>query len=185
MGLTSAAYVAQRTTCAITHIHRSMGFWSINYLDDFGSAEYPEVAWNSYTTMGEILKSINIAEAEEKAVPPSTRMEFLGNTVDSAKMTIEVSPHRQEELMSLLLVLENKKICSKKELQSHFVTNCVRSGQLFLARMIDTMKNCDETNRTVVDEEMKKDVQWWIDFLPTFNGAAILWLLDMWEYDEQ
>ena len=39
MGLTSAAYMVQRTTNAVVYIHRTMGYWSINYLDDFGSAE--------------------------------------------------------------------------------------------------------------------------------------------------
>ena len=36
MGLRSAAYICQRVTNAIVYAHRSFGYWSINYLDDFG-----------------------------------------------------------------------------------------------------------------------------------------------------
>ena len=36
MGLCSAAYICQRVTNAIVFVHRSFGYWSINYLDDFG-----------------------------------------------------------------------------------------------------------------------------------------------------
>ena len=39
MGLRSAAYICQRVTNAIVYAHTNMGFWSTNYLDDFGSAE--------------------------------------------------------------------------------------------------------------------------------------------------
>ena len=39
MGLRSAAYICQRVTTAIKFAHGQMGYWSINYLDDFGSAE--------------------------------------------------------------------------------------------------------------------------------------------------
>ena len=39
MGLKLAAYICQRVTNAVVYVHRSFGYWSINYLDDFGSAE--------------------------------------------------------------------------------------------------------------------------------------------------
>ena len=102
MGLRSAAYIAQRLTNSIVHIHRRMEYWSINYLDDFGSAEKEQDAWNSYMAMDRILRTIRVDEATEKSVEPTTRMDFLGNTVDTIKMTIEVSQDRQEELMDLL-----------------------------------------------------------------------------------
>ena len=56
MGLCSAAYVCQRMTNAITYIHRKMGYWSINYLDDFGSAELAEKAWDSFQAMRNLLE---------------------------------------------------------------------------------------------------------------------------------
>ena len=190
MGLTSAAYIAQRTTNSIVYIHNTFGYWSINYLDDFGSAEHVQNAWNSYFLMGRILASIGIAEATEKAVPPTTRMEFLGNTVDTVKMTLEVSHDRKLELDSILKKWMHKTTCRKKELQSligklSFVTNCVRAGRLFLARMLDTLRNSTDGQRIIIDNEMKKDIKWWLEFLPGFSGTSILWLLDKWEYDEQ
>ena len=90
MGLRSAAFITQRLTNAIVHVHRKK-YWSINYLDDFGSAEREQDAWNSYNSMTNILQEIGVQEAPEKAIEPTTRMEFLGNTVDTAKMTLEVS----------------------------------------------------------------------------------------------
>ena len=35
-----------------------------------------------------------------------------------------------------------------------------------------------------MDEEMLKDVKWWKQYLPKFNGTAILWLQDSMEVDQ-
>ena len=92
MGLRSAAYVCQCITNAIVFVHREMGFWSINYLDDFGSAEKDEVIWDSYHTLGKLLEQLGVKESIEKAVPPCTKMEFLGTLVDSKNMVLSVAP---------------------------------------------------------------------------------------------
>ena len=92
MGLHSAAYVCQHITNAIVFVHREMGFWSINYLDDFGSAEKDEVIWASYHALGKLLEQLGVKESIEKAVPPCTKMEFLSTLVDSKNMVLSVAP---------------------------------------------------------------------------------------------
>ena len=90
MGLRSTVYVCQRLTNAVVFIHRKAGHWSINYLDDFGSAELQNQAWQSYFALHQILIDIGLEESTEKVVPPSTHIEFLGTTVDMQKMTLEI-----------------------------------------------------------------------------------------------
>ena len=189
MGLVSATFVAQSVTNAIVYAHSRFGFWSLNYLDDFGSCEKQQDAWSSYNLMGRILQSIGVKEAEEKSVPPTTRMKFLGNTLDTVKMTIEVSEHRKEELTQLLKTWKKKITFMKKQIQSlieklSFVTNCVKPGRIFLSRLIDTMKSSDETGRNEVNQQMLKDIQWWLDFLLSFSRISILWLNDGLPVDE-
>ena len=91
MGLRSAAYICQSVTNSIVFAHRQFRYWSINYLDEFASAELQVYAWDSYNLFTKLLEVIGVSEAEEKAVPSTTRMEFLGNTVDTVKMSLEVS----------------------------------------------------------------------------------------------
>ena len=140
--------------------------------------------------MGRILKTLRIAEAEEKSVAPTTRMEFLGNTVDTVKMTLEVSPSRKKELVQLIHKWLNRTTYSKKQLQSligklSFVTNCVRVGRLFLSRLIDQLSTCEDKQSNRITHEMRLDMEWWLNFLPGFEGSAILWLLDQYDYDQQ
>ena len=166
-----------------------MGYWAINYLDDFGSAEKDKDAWNSYYALGNILQGIGATEAAEKAVPPCTRMEFLGNTVDTVSMTLEVSPVRKQELVKELDKWQHKSWARKKDMQSligklSFVTNCIRASRIFLSRMIDSIKG-NEHNSVIIEvnNEFKRDVQWWIDFLPTFDGISLIWLNDTGDAD--
>ena len=183
MGLTSAAYCAQRVSSAIVFMHRQLGYWSINYLDDFGSAEKPSDAVSSYNVMESIIRSTGLQEATEKAVPPTTRLEFLGNTIDSIKMTLEVSPERKTELLKLLVQWRHMHKFSKKQLQSlvgklSFITNCVRPGRIFLSRLIDRIAHSSEHDINIIDTDMRKDLKWWEAFLPDFSGVSILWLQD-------
>ena len=188
MGLRTATYIMQRISNAIIFVHNSIGFWSIGYIDDYGSAEMPANAWASYNAMHQIMKSVGLKEAEHKAVSPSTRMEFLGNTLDTIKMTLEVSPQRLIELKELMKKWLLKVRYSKKQLQSligklSFVTNCVHAGRIFISRLIEQLSLADDKCVNIMTQEMRKDVQWWLKFLPEYNGTSILWLQDMIEPD--
>ena len=188
MGLRSAAYICQRVTNAIVFTHNQFGYWPINYLDNFGSAERAEDAWASYNLFEKILAIVSVEEACEKVVPPTTRMEFLGNTVDTVKMTLEVSDHRKQKLDDLLRNWENKNLYRKKELQSiigkmSFITNCVRPGRIFINRLLEKLRNCDDFQKYEIDTELQKDLNWWKKFMPKFDGISILWLQDSLPYD--
>ena len=72
MGLRSACYVAQSISSAIAYIHRQAGFWCLNYVDDYGSAEPKQTAWDSFQNMGHLLRDLGATEAKDKAVLPCT-----------------------------------------------------------------------------------------------------------------
>ena len=115
-------------------------------------------------------------------------MEFLGNTVDTIRLTLEVSQDRITELDGLLDKWSSKKVYTKREIQSligklSFITNCVHPGRIFLSRLIESMKNCGERELKKVKHEMLKDIKWWKAFLPDFKGETMLWLYDTIETD--
>ena len=181
MGLVSSSYVAQRITNAITYIHRNAGFFALNYLDDFGSAEHENMAWRSYMALERLLENLGVDESKKKAQPPSTRMEFLGTTLDSTTMTMEVSPNRLLELTELIDMWLMKENFNRKQLEKligklQFVTNCVRSGRIFISRLINTLSGLREKTLYPITEEIQKDLQWWKHFLPKYNGISIIWL---------
>ena len=188
MGLRSASYCCQMTTNSLVYIHSLFNFWSLNYLDDFASCELESKIWDSYNCMTWVLQVLQVAEATDKAIEPTTRMEFLGNLVDTVKLTLEVAPERVAELLQLINIWLEKKTFRKKHMQSligklSFVTNCIKAGRIFISRLIEAMAKCLEEGTLPIENETKLDLIWWKNYLPRFNGVSILWLQDQLQID--
>ena len=103
---------------------------------------------------------------------------------------LEVSDERRQELIQELQAWNHKRFVTRKQLQSligklNFKTNCVRPRRIFLSRLIELSTCCPEPGTIKVPDETRKDVNWWKEFLPTFNGLSILWLHDSLEVDHE
>ena len=183
MGLRTAAYCMQKVSSAIVYIHRKMGYWSTNYLDDFGSAERADIAQNSFQALRMLLHQLGDFEAVEKACEPSTRMEFLGTTIDTIKMTIEISPERLVEIYDILQNWRNRSVATRREVESligklSFVSNCVKAARVFMTRIIDSLATFSVHQNTEIPLEMHKDIEWWLKFIKQYNGISLMWLHD-------
>ena len=88
MGMRSAPYIAQRVTNTIAYIHRKLKFFLLNYVDDFIGAETKQMIWAAYQALTALLAELRVDISQEKLVPPTTRLEFLGITFDSNTKTI-------------------------------------------------------------------------------------------------
>ena len=184
MGLRSAAYCCQEVTNLVTFVHTCLQYWSINYLDDFGGAETPEVAWESFQCLGKILMIMGIDKAIGKSIAPTTRMEFLGNVFDVMKMTIEISQECMAEILQLLDSWLTKTSASRTELESligklSFIANCVRAGRVFICRLLNTLSGFPMTGIHKLHSQIRKDLLWWKLFMQDYNGISILWLQDV------
>ena len=68
MGMRLAPYIAQRITNAIAYIHRQLGYFLLNYVDDFVGAEQRDIIWAAYQALAKIL----VETSPNKVVPPTT-----------------------------------------------------------------------------------------------------------------
>ena len=179
-GLRSAAMMCQRTTTAINHIYKNHNYSAVNYLDDFAGCEQKHIAAIAYDTLQYIFDSLGIQESISKACPPSTHMIFIGILFNTVDMTMEVDPEKLGELHYLLPKWLNKQTCKVKELQSligklQFVAKCVAPGRIFISRMLNLLKgNINNNIQITLNNEFRKDVNWWITFLPLYNGVSII-----------
>ena len=82
MGCRSSCCITQRITNAIKFILQEINVSAVNYLDDLGGADIPELADDSFKRMGDLLHCLNIEESTSKACSPCTRMLFLGIIID-------------------------------------------------------------------------------------------------------
>ncbi|XP_021354869.1 uncharacterized protein LOC110451275 [Mizuhopecten yessoensis] len=180
MGLRSAAYICQRLTSAVSFICLQAGYYILNYLDDFGGAEEQSKSKDAFEYLGAVLHNCGLVESLEKAVPPSTRMVFLGVLFDTENLTLEVPSFRLQEIMDLLVVWLDKEVASLQHIQSllgklMFVASCVRQSRIFISRLLNWLR---DSTRSKTDQrvplEVKKDLLWWKEFLLVYNGVSMM-----------
>ena len=179
MGSKSSAYCCQRTTDCITFIFHEEGFENVNYLDDLGGAEVEEKAAAAFEKLGQILLEMGIWESSSKSVPPTTIGTFLGILYNTLTMTMELTPERLVELRNLLHTWLNKGSATLKEVQQvlgklAFACSTVRSGRIFMSKIINMLKGFPKTGSRRLGNDFKRDIKWWYCFMQEFDGISII-----------
>ena len=142
-GLRSACVACQRTTEAISYIYKNKGRKCVVFLDDFGSCARPKCAEEAFRDLGELLHELRVVQNEQKAVGPTTVMEFLGIGVDTVSMTCFITEKKMINIITVLDDILGNLECpiSKRQLQSvagklHFLSKCCRPGRVFMSRLL-------------------------------------------------
>ena len=105
----------------------------------------------------------------------------LGILVDTEVFTLEVPASRLEELRTELTIWQKSSFFTKKQLQSllgklSFVTACVKPGRLFMARLLNSLRECKHaaSYRYPISAAMLLDIQWWLEFLPRYRRISLI-----------
>ena len=199
-GCRHAGMSGQRVSSAVSAIHRSLGtntdqlssvissdfppevqlqpFNTFNYSDDFGGCEQSEErALLSFNAMGELLKLLGLTESEEKAVPPSQVMTYLGLEFDSKTMELRVNSEKCNELRNDLQIWMRKTRASKSDLQSIlgkliWVSKAVKFSRVFVLRIINEIKLLkSQKDKITLSDDLRKDFLWWKVYMDVFNGV--------------
>ena len=155
----------------------------LHYLGDYftcgqaGTKECRENLDIMLDTCGELGFSVQPTKVE----PPTSSLEILGIVVDTDLKQLRISQDRLAEIMNELHHWSNRKYCKKRELLSligklSFVSSVVKSGRTFTRRLIDLSKKAkylhDLHHKLKLNLESRMDIQWWIDYLPNWNGIS-------------
>ena len=177
MGLRSSAFCCQSVTEMIAKVAGERAFILV-YLDDFGGAEQADKAVESFNHLGSMLEYFGLEEAPEKAVAPTTKMDWLGVSFDTAEWSMALKPEKLSELLlllpSLMAYRRVKKIVLQKVLGSLvWASAVVRSGLVFFNRLLVLLRKLKRPNHSIhFSREAKKDVAWWIAALKSFGGKC-------------
>ena len=153
------------------------------YLDDFGGAEVGSKASATFEHLGKLLEHFGLEEAKEKAVAPSTRMEWLGIAFDTTEWTMALRPGKLKELLDWLPKLLShkrvKKVLFQKILGSLvWASAVVRSGVIFFNRLLGLLRKLKRPHHSIYfSAEAKRDVKWWVNALRCFGGKCPIPLL--------
>jgi hypothetical protein len=153
-----------------------------HYLDDFLLASRGTLAeaHNELRTAINTFKLLNVPLAADKTVSPTTTLTYLGIEIDTVAMQIRLPAEKFNALMQTLPTWRNRKKTTKRELLSligtlSFATKIVRPGRTFLRRLIDLSTRVTKLHHHIdITAEARKDIEWWIAFLPLWNGRSLI-----------
>ena len=154
-----------------------------HYLDDFflaGKTESNECE-HLMATFTRICKTLTVPIAVEKTEGPSCIMEFLGLTINSIDMTIQIPEKKLKELLTQIKEVAYSKKVTLKTLQSlcgilSFCTRAMPAGRAF---SMATSKAKKTHHLIRVTKEMFNDFMIWKMFIENFNGTFFK-LDDIW-----
>ena len=177
MGLRSSAYCCQSVTQIVANIASERAH-TLVYFDDFGGAELPGKADEAFNHLGYLLEHFGLEESPEKAVSPTTCMDWLGIRLDTVEWTMALKPNKLKELLtslpSLLKTNRVKKVDLQKVLGSLvWATAVVRAGIIFFNRLLGLLRKLKRPHHSIhFSVEAKKDVYWWLRTLRESEGKC-------------
>ena len=163
-------------------INNKYDLLAIHYSDDYLliSPALFYLALQQKQTMLEVFRFLNIPVAEDKLLGPANALPYLGIDIDTVAMTAAVPRDKLDAILNLLPKWNNRRTATKQQLLSligklSHVALVVRPGRLFLRRLIDLSCTVKENHHHVnLNMEARKDVQWWLTWLPTWNATSLI-----------
>ena len=183
MGASSSCKIFETISSSLLHILFSL--YKVKYvvkmLDDFlflGKSEREcQYGLDSFV---HLCRLVGIPLANEKTVPPSRSVTFLGVCIDTQNKVISIPMDKVSGYLGKVSAVIEAGTCSLRELKSligklQFSCLVIPAGRCFLRRLHDaTMGNTNPHRRVTLPAESKKDLEIWRDFLSHFNGRGLL-----------
>ena len=93
--------------------------------------------------------------------------------------SISIPNEKLSEIVALCLDWSTRGKSNKKALQSLvgsllYIHKCVRPARLFVNRILATLRQTPNDRTVTLSPEFKRDMAWFNDFLPVFNGKVYL-----------
>ena len=118
-------------------------------------------------------------QIEELHSTPTRSLTCLGICIDIEKNTLSIDNGKIEAIYEHCVNTIHRKTISRRQLQSLlgkllYLHKCVRPAHAFVNRILATFRQNPQNHKFPVSAEMKQDIQWFLQFLPKFNGVTIL-----------
>ena len=178
-GASLSCAIFQRITNSVTRMMSKRGYTVISYLDDFLLVSPDkETCTHAYHTLLNLLHRLGFTINEDKIVPPTQELTFLGIVINSKDRTLALPERKLQELRESLYSWLDKRKVTKHELQKligklNWAARVIRGGRTFLRRLIDLMgKLRSKHHRIRLNSEARADILWWYKCAQWFNGMA-------------
>ena len=176
-GFKHGSGIFQRMSDAVRYIMSKLGFQVTNYIDDIIGHSISSQAAKSFETLHKLLSRLGFDISVKKMVTPSTKVTCLGVQINTVDFIVSITTEKVQDILRTCNMWRTKTSCSKRELQSLlgkllYITKCVKSSRFFLNRMLELLRNSGKNDLITLTAEFHRDLNWFCQFVPKFNGSA-------------
>jgi len=125
-----------------------------------------------------IVERLGFELNQDKLIPPSKQMSFLGIILDSEAMSVTLPDEKLVNIREILREYLGKSRATKRQLQSlagklNYAASVVRGGRTFLRRLLDCINRLKYGHHKCrLTGDLMLDIRWWHDFMEQFNGKS-------------
>ena len=97
--------------------------------------------------------------------------------VNITEGTLSIAPDKLQSIYHMCCQVSTKKPLSKKSYQSLigkliYIHKCVAPARTFINRILSLFKTNPHKSRIQLTQDFFRDIQWFLKFLPAFNGVT-------------
>jgi len=152
----------------------------LSYIADLAGVSHSlSAAQQGFIFLHKIMRELGVVESEHKATQPCQRMVWIGIEFDSLLMQISMPKTKIDDTLSLCSTWQFRTQATRSHLQQllgklFHIAQCCKPARLFVSRMLDTLRAAPATGHIPLDAAFKKDLDWFLSFLPLYNGIHLI-----------
>ena len=177
-GWTHGSAAFQMASDAIGFIMKGMSCKIHAYIDDYVIVAQRGLAFEHFNNLVNLFQELGLPMNEDKKTPPSDLLTCLGIQIDIPNATVSIDPYKLHSIFQECIKTNYKKFITKKGLQSLigkliYIHKCVAPARAFINRMLGHLRSSKNTKRIRLTSEFFSDLEWFLKFLPHFNGITM------------
>ena len=162
---------------AIRFIMKQKGFDVFAYIDDFMIVSPKHKAEMAFHALYDLVTELGLPINPGKCNPLSKVLTCLGIEVNIKANTISITKAKINTIRHECLSIYGKKRISRHTFQSLlgkllYVHKCVHPACMFVNRILHLFRKNSHKKCIHLDENFKRDLLWFIKFLPSYNGIT-------------
>ena len=178
-GFQHGSVLFQRCTDAVQYIMNNIFPFSnlYNYIDDLIYIGLPDDIYQSFNTLMDLLQDLGLEISISKLVKPTTVAVCLGIEINTIQRTLRIPQEKLQEIQDICCSYVTKTRVTKPQFQSLlgsllYTTKCVKPARFFLNRMLFLLRQHSSKTYIILNEDFRKDLNWFNTFLLQYNGVT-------------
>ena len=149
------------------------------YIDDYIIVASPDTATQAFDELFQLLQDLGLPINHKKVSTSCRVLTCLGIFVNLDTNTLSIDKSKLQSILSECHKWVTKKHTTKRGLQSLlgkliYVHKCVKPARIFINRMLALLRTNPHKNRINLNQDFFQDLNWFLTFLPRFNGVTCI-----------